>query len=103
MIHVPDNRILWAKGTLIKKKKKEFKIPYLLFSNLKVICFTQQCNTKETYSTEEQGHVSHAFFSTIHVKNCIYASDYPVSEHMKFVCAVNTNASSTLTTCSSLE
>ena len=33
--------------------------------------------------------MSRAFFSTERIKNPIYASDYPASERLKFVCAVN--------------
>ena len=32
----------------------------------------------------------------LHTQNCIYTSDYPASEHMKFVCAVNVYVSSTV-------
>ena len=32
-------------------------------------------------------------------KNCIHASDYPASERMKFVCAVNIFASGTVHAC----
>ena len=66
------------------------------FSNLKVLCFTQRCNTKETYSTEQQKHTSRVFFSTVRAKNRIYVSDYPASERTKFVCAVNIYASGTV-------
>lgn len=34
----------------------------IAFSKLKVLYFTQQCNTKKTYSTEEQIHRSCTFF-----------------------------------------
>ena len=36
------------------------------------------------------------FFQPCMQKNHIYASDYPVSEHMKFICAVNIYASGTV-------
>ena len=60
------------------------------FSNLKVLRFTQWCNTKETYSTEYQRHMSHPFFLLCTQNNRICASDYPAPERMKFICTVGT-------------
>ena len=45
-------------------------------------------NNKGTWTTR--------FFRPCMQKNYIYASDYPVSEHMKFICAVNIYASGTV-------
>ena len=42
-------------------------------------------NNKGTWITQ--------FFWPCMQKNCIYVSDYPASEHMKFVCTVNIYAS----------
>ena len=67
----------------------------IAFSKLKVLYFTQQCNTKKAYSTEEQRHRSCAFFPSAK-KNCKCAFDYLASERMKFVCAVNTYVSGTV-------
>ena len=67
----------------------------IAFSKLKVLYFTQQCNTKKTYSTEEQRHRSCAFFTSAKI-NCKCAFDYLVSERMKFVCTVNTYVSGTV-------
>ena len=40
-----------------------------------------------------------AFFQLCMQKNSIHASDYPVLEHMKFICAVNVCASGTVHCC----
>ena len=43
--------------------------------------------------------MNRAFFLTVRAKNSIYPSDYPVLEHMKFICAVNVCASGTVHCC----
>ena len=52
---------------------------FVWFQNLKVLCFTQQCNAKKTSSTEQQRQMSSTFFLRLCVqKSRICTSDYPV-------------------------
>ena len=66
------------------------------FKPISPFFFTQQRNTRENYSTEQQRHMNRAFFRPWAQKNRIYASNYPASERMKFVCAVNVYARGTV-------